>query len=240
MSVLPGRPRIFRAGAGMAVLVLGVLGVNASPAQAVEQPNSSRGPIEQYLMDRNAEIALARTAAPEAVSRDAAVLVLGARGYEDAAKGKNGFTCLVERSWAADFDDPQFWNPKNRSPVCFNAAATRSVLPAYRKRTEWVLSGASEAEILQRTRAAVAAKELVAPEVGAMCYMMSKEGYLNGADGPWHPHLMFYLPPVEETAWGAGLKGAPVFGGPLSAEPVTLFIVPVPNWSDGSSGPTGH
>ena len=47
-------------------------------------------------------------------------------GYETAVKGKNGFVCMVERSWAAGIDDPDFWNPKLRSPVCLNAPAARS------------------------------------------------------------------------------------------------------------------
>src|SRR5690242_12755326 len=69
-------------------------------------------PIEQYLMaDNAAEIALARSAAPESISRDAEVLVLGRHGFETAVEGKNGFVCIVGRGWssAADAD---FWNPK--------------------------------------------------------------------------------------------------------------------------------
>jgi hypothetical protein len=50
------------------------------------------------MADRNAEIALARSAAPDAISRDAEVLVLGRNGYQTAVTGKNGFVCVVERS----------------------------------------------------------------------------------------------------------------------------------------------
>jgi hypothetical protein len=74
-------------------------------------------PIDQYLMaDRNAEIALARNAAPESISRDAEVLLLGRHGYETAVKGKNGFVCVVERSWMSPFDNPEFLNPDQRLP----------------------------------------------------------------------------------------------------------------------------
>src|SRR5713101_4697165 len=101
----------------------------------------SMAPIEQYLMtDRNAEIALARTAAPEAISRDAKILVLGRHGYETAVEGKNGFVCAVERSWMSYFDSPEFWNPKLRGPLCFNPPAVRSVLPITFKRTDLVLA----------------------------------------------------------------------------------------------------
>ncbi|MGA9353298.1 MAG: hypothetical protein WBV46_06370 [Terriglobales bacterium] len=60
-------------------------------------------PVEEYMMaDRDGEIALARTAAPESISQDADVMVLGRHGYETAVKGKNGFVCMVERSWTVD------------------------------------------------------------------------------------------------------------------------------------------
>ncbi len=61
-------------------------------------------PVEQYLVaDRNAEIALARSAGPAAVSDKAEILVLGAHGYETAVQGSNGFVCFQERSWAKRF-----------------------------------------------------------------------------------------------------------------------------------------
>ena len=91
---------------------------------------SSMAPLDQYLMvDRNAEIALARSAAPTSISRDAAVLVLEKSGYQTAVEGKNGFTCLVERAWMSPFDSPEFWNPKMRGPICYNPAAVRTILP---------------------------------------------------------------------------------------------------------------
>jgi hypothetical protein len=180
------------------------------------------------------EVALARSAANEAVSRDAEVMVLGSRGYETAAKGTNGFVCMVERMWATNFDDPQFWNPKVRAPHCFNAAAARSVMPAYLKRTELVLSGLTRDQVQERMKEAVAKKVFGEPEQGAMCYMMSKQGYLNDTVGHWHPHLMFFLPPTKAESWGADLKGSPIFSAQTDPEPVTIFFVPVTTWSDGT------
>src|SRR5579859_4022896 len=98
-------------------------------AQDVKTPYPNMAPVDQYLMeDREAEIALARSAAPESISRDAEVMVLGRHGYETAIRGKNGFVCIVERSWTSPIDDPGFWNPKGRAPICLNAAAVRSYL----------------------------------------------------------------------------------------------------------------
>ena len=73
--------------------------VGAARARTPQHAYPSMAPLEQYLMaDRNAEIALARSAAPPSISRDAEVMVLGSHGYETAVKGKNGFVCIVERS----------------------------------------------------------------------------------------------------------------------------------------------
>jgi hypothetical protein len=192
-------------------------------------------PIEQYRVASVAEeVALARSAANASVSHDAEVMVLGSHGYETAAKGTNGFVCLVERSWATNFDDPQFWNPKLRAPHCFNAAAARSVMPAYLKRTELVLSGLPKDQVEARMKEAVTTKVIGVPEEGAMCYMTSKQGYLNDSVGHWHPHVMFFLPTTAAAKWGANLDGSPVFATQGAPEPVTTFMVPVMTWSDGT------
>ena len=196
-------------------------------------------PVEQYLMDHDAEIALARTAAPESISRDAAVLVLGRRGYETAVEGKNGFVCAVERAWNAPIDNPEFWNPKNRSPVCYNPQAVRSILPATIKRTELVLTAESKEQIQEWTKAAYAKKELpTTPEPGAMSFMMSKEAYLTDNGSHNLAHLMIYTTLIEGGDWGADLLKSPVSllqKGP--PEPFNIFIVPVGKWSDGTPAP---
>ncbi len=164
----------------------------------------SMASIEQYLMlDRNAEIALARSAAPQSISGDAKVLVLGWRGYETAIEGKNGFVCVVERSWTSPFNSAQFWNPKVRVPVCFNPAAAQSILPLTIKRTEMVLAGLSKAQMIDRIKVGFEKKELPVPEPGAMCNMMSRAGYLNDALGHYVPHLMFYFPLTDKSSWGS-------------------------------------
>jgi len=222
---------VLRAVAG--VVVLGMAG--AGFAQEAKAPYPAMAPVEQYrVASVTEEVALARSAANVAVSGDAEVMVLGSHGYETAAKGTNGFVCLVERSWATTFDDPQFWNPKLRAPHCFNAAAARSVMPAYLKRTELVLAGLPKDQVEARMKEAVAKKVIGAPEEGAMCYMMSKQGYLNDHDGHWHPHLMFFLPTTKAGSWGANLDGSPVFAAQGDPEPVTIFMVPVMAWSDGT------
>src|SRR5580692_5032944 len=146
-------------------------------AQDSKTPYPSMAPLDQYLIERDAEIALARSAAPESISKDAAVMVLGRHSYETAIKGKNGFVCLVERSWTSPIDDPGFWNPKGRAPICFNQAAAHSYLLRTFKKTELVLAGRTKAQMIETIKEAVANKELPAMEVGAMCYMLSKHGH---------------------------------------------------------------
>ncbi|MDQ2832452.1 MAG: hypothetical protein M3Y50_01680 [Acidobacteriota bacterium] len=215
------------------VVVLGMAGIGW--AQEAKAPYPAMAPVEQYRVASVAEeVALARSAANVVVSGDAEVMVLGSRGYETAAKGRSGFVCLVERSWATTFDDPQFWNPKLRAPHCFNAAAARSVMPAYLKRTELVLAGLSKDQVQARMKEAVAKKVIGPPEQGAMCYMLSKQGLLNDHDGHWHPHVMFFLPRTEAASWGANLAGSQVYAAQGDPEPVTTFLIPVMAWSDGT------
>jgi hypothetical protein len=204
-------------------------------AQNTKTPYPNMAPVEQYFMERNTEISLARTAAPDTITADAEVMVMGKQGYETAVKGKNGFVCVVLRSWTATADDPDFWNPKLRAPICFNAAAARSYWPLLLRKTELVLAGRPKAEMFSEVTAAIDAGKLPKPEVGAMCYMLSKQGYLNDRDGHWHPHLMFFLPLTDPAAWGANLPGTPIIAGKVESDRLTVFLVPVAKWSDGSA-----
>src|ERR1700683_1330950 len=178
---------------GSSVLVIALGAISQMQAQS-KNPYPSMAPLNQYLMkDRNAEIAMARSAAPDSISHDARVLVLGPHGYETAVEGKNGFVCLVERGWMAPFDNPGFWNPKIRGPLCFNPPAARSILPMTYKRTEMVLAGQSKTQVMEGIRI-FAKKELPPLEPGALTYMMSKEAYLTDAGDHNMAHLMFYTP----------------------------------------------
>jgi len=205
-------------------------------AQDAKSLYPSMAPLEQYLMeDRGSEIALARSAAPKSISGDAKVLVLGRHGYETAIQGKNGFVCIVERSWTAPIDNPDFWNPKLRGPICLNAAAARSYLPRTIKKTELVLAGRTKTQMIEAIAAAIDKKELPAMEPGAMCYMLSKQGYLSDHDGHWHPHLMFFVSEANPAAWGADLPGSPIIAFNDTWEKLTTFLVPVREWSDGTA-----
>jgi hypothetical protein len=211
-----------------------------SQAQSAEsnRPYPAMAPLDQYLIaDRNSEIALAKTAAPNSISDLAEVLVLGHDGYTSAVQGRNGFVCLVERSWASATDDPEFWNPKIRSPQCVNAPAARTYLPSVLMKTKLAVAGRSQAQIAQAVSSAYDRQELPALEPGAMSYMMSRQQYLNDGGKAWHPHLMWFVRGDVADAWGANLPGSPVIATIDSENRMTVFMVRVGQWSDGTSVP---
>jgi hypothetical protein len=221
------------------MLIIGLSGRNPAQAQETKAPYPAMAPLAQYLMaDHDAEIALARSAAPPALSSDANVLVLDKDGYHTAIEGKNGFVCLVERGWMSPLDSTDFWNPKLRGPICYNPPAVRSILPYTILRTKLILSGLTKDQMAENIQTALAGNLLPMPEPGAMSYMMSKSQYLGDDGGHWHPHLMFHLPRMGAVSWGANLDGSPVVfdtdhhQGP---EPESIFMVPVDHWSDGTS-----
>ena len=224
----------------LALLVQVVLLAATRHAQAQAKASyTAMAPLDQYLIaDANFEIALARSAAPASISDAAEVMVLGPKGYTTAVQGTNDFVCIVERSWGASTDVPEFWNPKVRAPHCFNQAAARTFLPIFLMKTKLVLAGKSKAEILAATTSALDTKELPALEPGAMCYMMSKQQYLNDEGMNWHPHLMFFVPGDAAKSWGADLPGSPVIAANDPEERATIMMVVVGKWSDGTS--TAH
>jgi hypothetical protein len=227
------RKNTVRAIAADGLALLMALGTACQAMAQTTTAYPSMAPIEQYLMDRTAEIALARSAAPASISRDAEVRVLVRRGFETAVEGTNGFVCLVERSWTSA-PDPDFWNPKVRTPMCYNAAAARSFLLRNMKRTDLILAGRTKAQADEAIAAAVDKKELPAMEPAAMCFMLSKQGYGGESIAHWPPHLMFYYSQTDPAIWGAGLPDSPVLAGSIPKEHLTEFVVVVRRWSDGT------
>ena len=222
------RNLLYACAIGVALIV-----VHPTAAQDVKASYPAMAPIEQYLMDRTAEIALARDAAPESISRDAEVWVMGRRGFETAVKGKNGFVCIVGRGWSSAAD-PDFWNPKVRVPICANAPATRTYLRAISKITELALAGRNLAQVNETIAAALTRKDLPPMESGSMCYMMGKLGYGGDVAPHWPPHLMFFYSDTDPAIWGANLAGSPVMGLADPLFHLTQFVIPTQRWSDGT------
>jgi hypothetical protein len=216
-------------------VVYAALALQHLSAQSSETRYPRMAPVAQYMMERGAEIELARSAAPGSIAQDAEIRVLGQRGYEIAAKGGNGFVCMVQRSWTTGPDDPEFWNPKLRAPICFNPPATRSYLPVVLRKTQLILArGHSKTQMFDAINAEFQKNELPPLEPGAMCYMMSKQGHLNDHDGHWRPHLMIFLKPSDAAMWGAGLPGSPILRFTEVPDRISVLMIPVDKWSDGT------
>lgn len=208
-------------------------------AQSASYPTMA--PLAQYLMPEKDEIALARSGAPKGISDAAEVMVLTKDGYVAVVKGTNGFLCIVERGWANETSSPEFWNPKLRAPNCFNAAAANTYERIYLMKSRLVLQGKSKQEIARAIAEAWDSKELPALAPGAMCYMMSKQQYLNDQAKRWHPHLMFFVAGDAAASWGAEAPDSPLMAANAPQERVTIFMMTVKSWSDGTPDTTyGH
>ena len=85
-------------------------------------PYPSMAPLEQYLMGRDAEIAKARSAAPESISRDATVMVLGRR-VRNCRRRQKRVRCIVERAWRAHSPARSFGTPR----IAARFATTRTL-----------------------------------------------------------------------------------------------------------------
>jgi hypothetical protein len=202
--------------------------------------------VTPFLLDRNEEIDLARSAAPNHLGDDATIWILTATGYEKAATGTNGFACFVGRGWSGPIQigsgsnrrlHPDLFDPKLHAPHCFNPAAARTVLPWHFERTRLLLAGVPAEEVNGRILREIEAGRLHLPEPGAMAYMMSPRQDLGPDFGPWRPHVMVYLPNIANADWGiAGFT----HDYPFIAEPGTpwsVAVLPMRRYSDGSWAP---
>ena len=225
----------------------------ASPAYAQEMTHMA--PVDAYLMDRAAEISLAKSAAPPAIARDATVLVLTRTGYETAVKGTNGFVCYVGRGFGGAPDWPERWDPRILAAACDNPPAARTMTPLLKLRTALTLAGKTDTEVTDPIKPALRTKEIAPLGAGAMCYMMSKQAYLSAQGEHNMAHVMFYVPVKDGTSWGANLPASPIMGGnywylmpgheaeAAALPPISVFLVGTSTYSDGTpvtQGAMGH
>jgi len=232
------RTNIVAVASAMLVLVAGLASAFAAAAPDSKTQYTTMAPLHLYLDDRDTEIALARSAAPDAISHDATVLVLTDHGYVTAVEGKNGFVCVVERAWMSPDDSVDFWNPKMRGPLCFNPPAARSILPSTIERTKLAIAGKSKDEIIAANKAAYDSKQLPALEPGSMSYMMSKHACLTASGGNL-AHVMVYTPHMDPASWGDGVPNTPVLLNPQFKDvaPIDVWVISVGKWSDGTPAP---
>lgn len=211
----------------MLVSLLASLDAVAVWAQAPKYP-----PLSEYMMAPEAEVALARSAAPEKVSARATVKILTTSGYKVAAQGDNGFVCIVMRGWAAATSTtaPErdlVYYAKLRAPICFDPVASRTVLPLQELQAKLGMEGKGPDQIAEDVQAAYAKGELPKMEAVAFAYMFSADQDLGPGVGAWHPHMMVYTPYYENSMLGGNEmdSGLPVVGD--SGTPFAVTVIPV-------------
>jgi hypothetical protein len=199
----------------------------ALQAQSLKYP-----PLSEYMMAPDVEVALAKSAAPDAVSDHATILVLTTSGYKVSTQGNNGFVCMVMRGWSAPTYTPVpdrnlVYDPQTRAPICFNPIAAQTVLPYQEFRTKLGMEGKSPDEITAAIEQAYMKGDLPRMEAVAFAYMFSADQKLGSA-GAWHPHMMIFTPYYTNAMMGnnSGDDMLPVVAADAGT-PFALTVIPV-------------
>src|SRR5260221_4867923 len=190
-------------------------------------------PLGEYMMARDAEVSLAKSAAPDSISGHATIKVLTASGFQIAQDGDNGSVCMVMRGFSAPTYTPaQFreivYDPTIRAPICFTAPAARMVMPYYELRTKFAIAGKSPDQIAESLQAAYVKGELPRRDGVSFAYMWSADQNLGSGIGHWHPHMMVFCPYYENS-----MVGGNPFGAPLpqvtddAGTPFAVVVIPV-------------
>ncbi len=212
----------------LTVLLAASLDTAAARAQMNKYP-----PIDKYLMPRDAEIALAKSAAPASLADHATIKVLTRSGYVVAREGDNGAVCMVMRGFSAPTYTPaQFrdlvYDPTVHAPICFTAPAARTAMPYYELRTRLAMEGKTPDQIAESLQSAYVRGELPRRDGVTFAYMWSAHQHLGPGIGAWHPHMMVFAPYTENS-----MVGGNEFGSPLpqvsddAGTPFTVVVVPV-------------
>jgi hypothetical protein len=209
--------------------VLWLLFALAAWAQDAKYP-----PLTEYMMPRDAEIALARSAAPASISDRATIKVLTTSGYQVARAGaSDGFVCMVMRGWSAPTYTPAqvrdlVYDAKLRAPICFDPVASRTVMPYYELRSKLAMEGNTPTQIAEGIQAAYAKGVLPKRDGVSFAYMWSADQNLGAAFRHWHPHMMVFSPSYENSMIGGNEFGRPL---PLVTDdagtPFAVVVIPV-------------
>lgn len=175
------------------------------------------------VMARDAEIALARSAAPEQISSTARIWVWNGSAYQVADSGRSKVNCYVARHWVPSVE-----------PHCLDEEASATILPILMRKIELYAQGKTDAEVERDIASRISAGTLKLPSRPAITYMMSAAQDLvsgeGAAVGAWQPHLMIYYP--NWTGQQVGLEGfVPGVGFVENpGTPLSALVVPLKNF----------
>ena len=200
---------------------------------ALHAQQSTYPPIDRYLMPRDAEVALARSAAPPNISDHATIKVLTRSGFVVAQQGDNGAVCMVMRGFSAPTYTPApfrdlVYDATVRAPICFTAPAAKVAMPYYELRTTLALAGKNPEQIAAALKTAYANGTLPHRDGVTMAYMWSAHQHLASGINAWHPHMMLFAPNYDN-----GMVGGNAFGSPLpqltddAGTPFSVVVIPV-------------
>ena len=239
MRICSTQARLGGASRRLAVsLVLLLAGASVAAAQTRAQPQlqiEKRYPaLTEFMMPRDAEIALARSAGPEHLSSSATIKILTASGFKVAIEGDNGSACMVLRGWGAPTYNPEHFRDfiyvgDLRAPICFDPVSARTMMPYYELRHKLGLEGKTADEIAKGVEAAYAKGELpkIEPSIG---YMLSRNMYLGPhlGHGFVYPHIMLFLPYYTNAMLGGNERrsGFP-FLSDDSGTPFSVTVIPL-------------
>ena len=164
------------------------------PAALPAQSRTGNRPV----MAREAEVALARSAAPADISARARVWVWNGSRYVVADSGSSSVNCYVSRQWVPSVE-----------PHCLDEEASATILPILMRKVELYAQGKTDADVEREIADRIQAGDFRLPSRPAVTYMMSAAQDLVGGNGTavgaWQPHLMIYYP--NWTGPQAGLAG---------------------------------
>ena len=211
-----------------ALALAAALSVGGARAQAPKYP-----PLANYMMPRDSEIALAKTAAPENIASHASIAILTSAGFTRVHDGDNGFVCVVMRGWSAPTFTPVpfrnfVYDATIRAPICFDPIAAKSVLPYYELRTTLGMAGKGPDQITEGVQAAYKTGKLPKRDAVSFDYMFSPHQMLGQGIGTWHPHMMVFVPNYVNATLGNNPLGGPTpevtdDGG----TPFAVVVIPV-------------
>jgi hypothetical protein len=200
------------------MMAIGVGALSLNPPTAPKVYDAS--------IPREQQMALAMSAAPEPVSSNATIYVLGPRGYEKAREGTNGFSCFVFRSFVSATETTV-------GPMCLDAEGSRTSLVVYLHMEELRSSGKSEAEITADADSGYQTGRFQHPSKMGLLYMMSTENRLGPTKDHttqhFPPHVMIYAPNMTAQDLGfasaSQLADVPYMGLSKPGTPGNLLVV---------------
>jgi hypothetical protein len=159
------------------------------------------------VIPREQEVALALSAAPSDVAKNASAYVYTDSGYVRERVGTNGFTCLVNRDSFLD-------GYEVLKPTCWDALGSETIVPQILFIGKRKAEGANAQTVRDELQRQFAEGKFKYPESGGLAYMLqgdiSRYDAMTGKiiDRAFPPHLMLYAPGATQEKLGLPMQAA--------------------------------